>query len=392
MWQRFAYPRLDSTSRVTCAPSASVTSAPVIGRTPEVLRGVRELERAVHPVVVGERERLVAELGGTGGELLRQGCPVEERVRRMAVQLDVTHGLGWLLMEKALETRRGTLLADRPELYLELVADTPWLGASHGTLASGGPLPPPHVHREHADCFLVLEGGLRLLLADGEREVQDGAWVQVPAGVVHTFAPVGRVRMLNLHTPASGYSGYIQRLASAAGPEEVYRAREGFDLHDPPEDGGADPATAIAVQLGAGSGETIADRPGRRVTLLAETAEVTATEFAYGPGEQGPDLHVHHHHADVFVVLEGALSLAFEGASLLAPAGTVAVVPPLVAHGYANEGAAAVRLLNLHTPSCGFGDYLRGRNPGFDQHEPPPDGGGDVASVVVTRLAGQAIG
>ncbi len=284
------------------------------------------------------------------------------------------------------EICRGTLLADRPELHLELVADTPWLGASHGTLGSGGPVPAAHVHREHADCFLVLEGGFRLLLADGERTVQDGAWVQVPAGVVHTFAPVGQVRILNVHAPALGYSSYIQRLARADGPKDVYRAREGFDLHDPPAAGGVDPALAVAVQLGGGSGETITDRPGRRVTLLAETAEVAATEFVHGPGEQGPDLHVHHDHVDAFVVLEGELSFTFQGASLHAAAGTIVVVPPRVAHTYANEGAAAARFLNLHAPSCGFGDYLRGRNPGFDQHDPPQDGGADATFVVATRL------
>jgi hypothetical protein len=37
---------------------------------------VRELQRAVDTVVVGERERLVAELGGARGELLRQRCAV----------------------------------------------------------------------------------------------------------------------------------------------------------------------------------------------------------------------------------------------------------------------------------------------------------------------------
>ena len=37
----------------------------------EVLRGMRELERPVDAVVVGERERVVAELGGAGDELLR---------------------------------------------------------------------------------------------------------------------------------------------------------------------------------------------------------------------------------------------------------------------------------------------------------------------------------
>ena len=38
----------------------------------EVLRGVRELERAVDAVMVGERQRLVAELGRARRELLRQ--------------------------------------------------------------------------------------------------------------------------------------------------------------------------------------------------------------------------------------------------------------------------------------------------------------------------------
>jgi hypothetical protein len=47
---------------------------------------------------------------------------------------------------------------------------------------------------------------------------------------------------------------------------------------------------------------------------------------------------------------------------------------------------ASTRFFNIHAPSCGFGDYLRGQNPGFDQHEPPPGGGVDPASVVVRSL------
>ena len=46
----------------------------------EGLRRVRELERAVDAVVVGERERLVAELGGPDHELLGLRRPVEERI------------------------------------------------------------------------------------------------------------------------------------------------------------------------------------------------------------------------------------------------------------------------------------------------------------------------
>ena len=56
------------------------------------LGGVRELERAVDAVVIGERERLVAELRRTGCELLRMRRPVEERVCGVTVELDVDGG------------------------------------------------------------------------------------------------------------------------------------------------------------------------------------------------------------------------------------------------------------------------------------------------------------
>ena len=54
-----------------------------------VLRGMRELERAVDAVVVGESERRVAELRRSRDELLWMRGAVEERVRRVAVELDV---------------------------------------------------------------------------------------------------------------------------------------------------------------------------------------------------------------------------------------------------------------------------------------------------------------
>jgi hypothetical protein len=41
--------------------------------------------------VVGERQSVVSELGGARRELLGLRRPVEERVRGVAVQLDVTH-------------------------------------------------------------------------------------------------------------------------------------------------------------------------------------------------------------------------------------------------------------------------------------------------------------
>jgi quercetin dioxygenase-like cupin family protein len=134
-------------------------------------------------------------------------------------------------------------------------------------------------------------------------------------------------------------------------------------------------------------GETITDRPGRRVILLVDAPELAVTESMYGPGERGPEPHVHHDHSDAFSVIAGELTFRLRGRELRAPAGSFVLVPPDVVHSFSNESDAEARFFNLHVPSCGFGDYLRGRNPDFDQHPAAFEEGLDPATVVVS-LAG----
>jgi mannose-6-phosphate isomerase-like protein (cupin superfamily) len=131
-------------------------------------------------------------------------------------------------------------------------------------------------------------------------------------------------------------------------------------------------------------GETITDRPGRRVTLLVDTDELAVTDSLYGPGEQGPEPHVHHDHSDAFSVIEGELTFRLRDRTLRAPAGSFVLVPPDVVHSFSNEGETEARFFNLHVPSCGFGDYLRGRLPDFDQHPASFEEGLDPDGVVVS--------
>ena len=56
-------------------PSSRVTSDAGDRPHAERLRRVGELERAVDPVVIGQREGRIAELGGPGGELLGREAP-----------------------------------------------------------------------------------------------------------------------------------------------------------------------------------------------------------------------------------------------------------------------------------------------------------------------------
>jgi mannose-6-phosphate isomerase-like protein (cupin superfamily) len=132
--------------------------------------------------------------------------------------------------------------------------------------------------------------------------------------------------------------------------------------------------------------EVVNDRPEHRVSLVVDSEELAVTESVYGSGEHGPPPHVHHQHADGFLVVEGELTFTLRDGSLRVPAGTFVLVPPDVVHSFQTAEGRSARFYNFHAPSCGFGEYLRGRNPGFDQHDPPSDGGGDPATVVVTRL------
>ena len=135
-----------------------------------------------------------------------------------------------------------------------------------------------------------------------------------------------------------------------------------------------------------GEGEVVTDRAERTLRILGELDELIVTWFRYDPGEKGPDAHVHHHHTDAFYVLEGELELTLgaERTVVTALPGTFAAAPPDTLHTFRNASDETVILLNLHVPSSGFGDHIRGKNDAFDQHDPPLDGGRPFADAVLT--------
>jgi mannose-6-phosphate isomerase-like protein (cupin superfamily) len=206
--------------------------------------------------------------------------------------------------------------------------------------------------------------------------VGPGTWAFVPPEVVHTFEVTGDepARYLVLHAPGSGYGGYVRGTGAP------------FDQQPPPEYATGDPSLAIVRRTGGGDGEKLADEPDRRSTILVDADEIVLSEFIRGPGVRGAQPHVHHHHADAFLVVEGELTMTVGDGQLTVPAGTLVVLPPNVVHGFDNDGSESALFYNLHLPASGFADYLRGRNPGFDQHDPPADGGADPATAIVVRL------
>jgi quercetin dioxygenase-like cupin family protein len=285
----------------------------------------------------------------------------------------------------------GERIAGEGGLGVTLLADMEHFGAAEVRSEPGGIAPPLHLHERHAEAFFVFEGELTFRLEDGEHAVGPETWVFVPPEVVHRFTVTGDApaRFLDLHVPSCGFGDFVRGLQAARSEEELKAVRAAFDLRPPPEYATGDPSLVAIRRAGGQHGETLRDSPEEgRATILVDSDELTVSEFVFPAGRRGAQLHVHREHADAFLVVEGEFAFHNRDGTLAAPAGTLVLFPPNVAHGFDNDSAATARCFNFHMPSTGFAEYMRGRNPGFDQFDPPEDGGLDPSAIVAVRLAG----
>jgi quercetin dioxygenase-like cupin family protein len=260
-----------------------------------------------------------------------------------------------------------TLLVDDEQLAaVEVRAHQGWGGSSS-----------PHVHARHGEALFVLAGELTLQLEDRVHRIGPETWAFVPPEVVHAVEVTGDApaRFVVLHTPGSGYGDYVRGDAAA------------FDQRPAADSVSADPDLVVIRRAGGTEGEHITNRPpDRRATVLLDAEELIVSEFAYGAGERGAKPHVHHRHSDGFLVVEGEFTFHLRDGSRALPAGTLLFIPPDVVHGFDNDSDGSARCFNFHVPSSGFGDYLRGRNPDFDQFDPPDDGGVEPSAALAVRL------
>ena len=237
-------------------------------------------------------------------------------------------------------------MRDVPESRVEILSDREELVATWTRFDPHRDGASAHVHRWHNDLFYVLAGELTMLAGPDRTEhgLPPGSLALAPPLVVHGFrnAADEELRYLNFHAPGGGFATYMRGEAP------------GFDSEDPPADGGRPAADAHL-----GTGEVLSDRPGLRVALLVDVEEIAIADVLSAPGGVSPPLHYHERHVESFYVLAGELAFTAGDDELAATAGSWVQVPPGVAHTFAPAGSEEARFLNLHTPSCGFGDFLR---------------------------------
>jgi quercetin dioxygenase-like cupin family protein len=204
----------------------------------------------------------------------------------------------------------------------------------------------PHIHREHADAFYVLEGELLFHVAGMSRSLPAGAFALAPPGLVHGF-DVGEkgVRHLNLHTPGRAFAAFSRARRDGV----PYDAADG-DTFGPPEDGGLPAAEAVVWP--AGEGELVG-------TSLVKTArpELSLLEFEVRPGG-GVGPHFHKGHSDSFYVLAGELEFHVGDEVVRGSVGAYVLAPPGVVHFFRNTSDEPAKALNFHTPG-GFVEYRR---------------------------------
>jgi quercetin dioxygenase-like cupin family protein len=206
----------------------------------------------------------------------------------------------------------------------------------------------PHLHRQHADSFYVLEGGLAVLVHDEEQLLSPNAFACAPPGVVHGFRSTSPARFLNFHTPDSGFAENLQ--AQDRGEPG------GFDSFDAPAGTGLVPTEAVV--LGPGEGERL-EANKRIATIKAGRNELSLVEFELEPGFEGPEPHNHDDQIDSFYVLEGEPEFLVGEEKLRLGAGSFVAAPIGVVHTFSNPGPESARLLNVHAPSNDFHEFLR---------------------------------
>jgi quercetin dioxygenase-like cupin family protein len=151
--------------------------------------------------------------------------------------------------------------------------------------------------------------------------------------------------------------------------------------------------TAQPVLHRPDEGEITTDRAERTLRILCDFEQLIVTWFRYEPGEKGPDPHIHRQHTDAFYVLEGELEFGLgpEVTVVRGAPGTFAAAPPGVVHTFRNASDATALFLNVHAPSMGFGDVLRGGgHEHFDQFDPPEDGGRPFDDAIL-QAAGERV-
>jgi quercetin dioxygenase-like cupin family protein len=118
------------------------------------------------------------------------GRPVSEAIVSLPGQGELLEG----------EVREHRIKADLPQLSVIELGFTP---AFEGV--------DPHTHDDHVDAFFVLDGEVDFTVGEDVQRAGPGVFVAAVPGARHGFHSDGRIHVLNLHAPDTGFAGRLRR-------------------------------------------------------------------------------------------------------------------------------------------------------------------------------------
>jgi len=133
----------------------------------------------------------------------------------------------------------GDTITNRPNRRATVLVETDEITISEFDYGPGERGAQRHVHREHGDAFLVMDGEFTFHFHDGSHALPGGTLLVMPPNVVHGFDndSDASARCFNFHLPSFGFADYMRGKNTE------------FDQFDPPGDG-TDTGPPIVTRLG----------------------------------------------------------------------------------------------------------------------------------------------
>jgi mannose-6-phosphate isomerase-like protein (cupin superfamily) len=129
--------------------------------------------------------------------------------------------------------------SDRREIEILVARDD--LSVTRAWAAAGEHIAGPHVHRDHADAFYVLEGELTFEVGREAETItlSAGGFVCVPPRVAHSVRNAGDrpAAWLTIHAPDGGFAAFMR------GIRDGVQVR--WDMFEVPADGGLPAGDAV---------------------------------------------------------------------------------------------------------------------------------------------------
>ncbi|RNC91865.1 MAG: cupin domain-containing protein [Allomuricauda sp.] len=113
---------------------------------------------------------------------------------------------------------------------------------------AGVPGPPPHLHNNYQEAFLILEGEMEFMINGETRVLKAGESVDIPSGILHTFGnkSASPCKWVNVHSP-KGFFDFFKMvgipeheedaIAKSVHPDIIQKVldhAQDFDMSIPP--------------------------------------------------------------------------------------------------------------------------------------------------------------